>query len=697
MNTPDTPRTASGTLTPARAVYVYALAFLLMVFLDAGRLSAMLERDMPSAAVAGKIISSIADVSGLTAFSQAERGIIESLTSEQSVGARPARHQPSTPSAASAVPATPIQLKSTPAAQKTDALKSAPSVPQPDPNTVVPQAQPTSEMPQVSPPVADQTERKPRVLLIGDSMMMEGFGPVLQRALRSRPDMEVIKEGRYSTGLSRADYFDWPSSLKELMTKYAPDLVVICMGANDPQDILEKSKRHHADSESWRELYQARAEQLLDVATAQGSRVVWMGLPIMSKEPYATRVKRLTRLQKTACDKNERAQFVDSSAVLADAKGAYTTFLTDTKGKHVRLRYKDMVHVTEDGGRLLTTNLIPYIEQALELKKRDDANRPPSVETAADKRPGALPDIAANATSSLATNPAAHPTTVVPVVPATSATSASSVSANAARLTGGERPTIAVTQPQLLRMFSAARNKEVPYLAYIPAAHSGVSVREERFPVLYLLHGAYEDFSVWDKRAGNLLQSLANKHRIVLIAPSCEPFGWYADSPRLPSSQIERFILTELIPHVEEHLPVLQIRGAAGMSMGGHGAFTLGLRHPGIFASLSSMSGVMDITKHANQWKIKDVLGPAGATRKLWEAYSAQHLLTVTPSRLAPAMLVTTGTDDALVLQENRVFRDTLRKGGFTYQYREVPGGHDWTYWTSELPQHVAFHASHLR
>ena len=35
---------------------------------------------------------------------------------------------------------------------------------------------------------------------------------------------------------------------------------------------------------------------------------------------------------------------------------------------------------------------------------------------------------------------------------------------------------------------------------------------------------------------------------------------------------------------------------------------------------------------------------------------------------------------------ENRAFRDTLRRGGFSYQYREAPGLHDWTYWLDELP-----------
>ena len=113
------------------------------------------------------------------------------------------------------------------------------------------------------------------MLLVGDSMMMEGFGPVLQRTLRKRPDLDVVREGKYSTGLSRQDYFDWPAQLEKLVGKYNPDMVVICMGANDPQDIIDETrKRHHADSESWKTIYRSRAERLLAVATAKGAKAV---------------------------------------------------------------------------------------------------------------------------------------------------------------------------------------------------------------------------------------------------------------------------------------------------------------------------------------------------------------------------------------------------------------------------------------
>ena len=503
------------------------------------------------------------------------------------------------------------------------------------------------------PPVRAETERKPLVLLVGDSMMMEGFGPVLQRTLRKRPDLEVVREGKYSTGLSRQDYFDWPAQLEKLVGKYNPDMVVICMGANDPQDIIDETrKRHHADSESWKTIYRSRAERLLAVATAKGAKAVWVGLPVMGKEPYSTRVRRLSELQKEACE-TYHASFVDTVKVLADAQGNYTTFKVDDKGRHVRLRYKDMVHVTEDGGAMLSAAVEPVVEKELLLGRNKAAERP---------APQALPSSASSSPL-----PAESP---LPAV------------AEASAEQGGIPFTVD----------SMFRGGKIPCYAFLPADRKP----GERFPVVYLLHGAFEDAGVWNTRAGALLSKLATRERLVFIAPSCGRTGWYADSPYLKKSRIESFFARELMPYVERAFPVLPKRGVMGMSMGGHGSFVLALRHPGSFASVSSMSGVMDITRHPDQWKIRDVLGPMNANKALWQSYSAEDLLKRSKAAGMPAMLITTGQQDAYVVPENRAFRDTLRRGGFSYQYREAPGLHDWTYWLDELPLHVAFHAGVL-
>ncbi|MDY6852230.1 MAG: hypothetical protein SV487_09200, partial [Thermodesulfobacteriota bacterium] len=87
--------------------------------------------------------------------------------------------------------------------------------------------------------------RPKKVLVVGDSMILEGLGVALQREFKKNGGLEVIRKGRYSSGLSRPDYFDWTPYLQELTTQYKPDLLIISLGATDPQDILDEKRRRH--------------------------------------------------------------------------------------------------------------------------------------------------------------------------------------------------------------------------------------------------------------------------------------------------------------------------------------------------------------------------------------------------------------------------------------------------------------------
>ena len=67
--------------------------------------------------------------------------------------------------------------------------------------------------------------------------------------------------------------------------------------------------------------------------------------------------------------------------------------------------------------------------------------------------------------------------------------------------------------------------------------------------------------------------------------------------------------LLGLVRHIESHPPlkgrVLPRRGVGGVSMGGFGAVKLGLRHPHLFQSMSSQSGLLDLERVKNKWMLK--------------------------------------------------------------------------------------------
>ncbi len=251
--------------------------------------------------------------------------------------------------------------------------------------------------------------------------------------------------------------------------------------------------------------------------------------------------------------------------------------------------------------------------------------------------------------------------------------------------------TLAVALPH--RLVSSVLGREVPYLAYVPQA---AARGERRLPVLFLLHGVDSSFADWPRHAHRLLQELSNEHGLIVVVPDGSPDGWYIDSPRLPKHRYASWLIDELLPDVDAWLPTNGRRGIAGQSAGGHGALTLALTHPGLFQSASSMSGVLDLTAASDRPALVRALGRYADNPKLWQSRSARHIVARDPdaARRLP-MLITVGNADRWA-PANRAFARELDALGVDHVFQESAGGHDWAYWVSELPRHLAWHASVL-
>ncbi|MDR2181446.1 MAG: DUF459 domain-containing protein, partial [Treponema sp.] len=201
--------------------------------------------------------------------------------------------------------------------------------------------------------------REITVLIAGDSMIADYLGAALQRKLSQRGEFSrVIRDGRYSTGLSRDDYFDWPSHMALLVSEHKPDLVIICLGGNDAQDILENGSRYYPGSGEWNIAYRRRAEKLIRAA-ANGPCLIWLGLPVVGNEKFAAKYKTIVYLQELACnslnsraDNPLKAEFIDNWTVLADPDGSYNSYRATPKGL-VRIRTSDRIHVNQAGAEIL--------------------------------------------------------------------------------------------------------------------------------------------------------------------------------------------------------------------------------------------------------------------------------------------------------------------------------------------------------
>lgn len=463
------------------------------------------------------------------------------------------------------------------------------------------------------------------VLLVGDSMMLEGLGPPLERSLKKYPGLAVSRTGRYGTGLCRLDVFDWLAYFKETLAKYKPDLVIITLGANDPQDIVNapgRKKRVHLGTDEWKEIYGQRVTELLALAEAAGTEVFWVGLPIMGREPYGTRVAELNKVVADGCAAAKNCRFWDAWFSVADEISKYSVMGKDAEGATVRVRAKDSIHLTEKGGEIMAAKFLAETGQWVQYEQ---------------------------------------------IGSVTEYTFASNL-----------------------------RGKETKYFVAAPRVVTG------KIPAVFLLHGAWSGPESWLDGVGrDKLATLAQANNVILIMPDGDPFGWYLDGPEAP---IESYIINELVPEVLAKQPIDKDRMAiSGLSMGGHGALTLTMKHPGLFKAVSSMSGVMDLSAHGDNTplnqsiNIHKVLGDFAASGEAWLKNSVVGLTSEKPEALKGLpILLSVGLADNLTLGENQRYHQILETLRIPHEYAEDEGGHDWEYWSGQLGKHLDFLAGHL-
>ncbi len=515
--------------------------------------------------------------------------------------------------------------------------------------------------------------KKIKILLIGDSMMMEGLGPTLQKSLRKRTDVEVVREGRYSSGLSKPDFFNWPENLKKLLKKHEPDMLIISLGANDTQDIMVGKKRFQIDTDGWERVYAIRVLNFLELATENNRKVLWVSLPIMGPMPYANRTKLINDITEDMSAFYPAVAYENIEHLLTK-NGKYTSFIKDKNNKTIRLRSKDNIHVSTAGGQILTRHILPYAEERLARIRMEQVHKNPCIPV-----PGKANKV--QFTSALREKVAEY----VAYLPAFEEESSQKLPTSLQSVQEMENATTSVQG-----LIAKSLHKDALTQANLK--------NQERFPVLYLLHGAMGRTQDWNVHMGQDLQRIANEKRVIIVAPETEKFGWYINSPNVAHNQLESFVIEELIPHVDTLFPTNGKRAIAGLSMGGHGAVTLGFKYPKLFQSVASVSGVLDIRLHKKAWKLPELLGEYEKNTALWNKNAAVYLMEKSTSGKRPQqILISTGLQDALVLEDNQNAASILQKKKLNFEYEELVGEHTWTFWSQEIPKQLRKQANFLQ
>jgi len=215
-------------------------------------------------------------------------------------------------------------------------------------------------------------EKPYRILLVGDSFMAVagGFGDILEQKLVGFGDTVVLRKGKVSSGLSRPDYYDWNKEAASAINTFKPNVTIIMMGTNDAQsfatNINGKKTVAAFGSEQWDAEYAGRAASFARLFTDAGSIVYWIGLPSMRNATYGQKITRLTKLQESAVNANNRAKFVPAQTMLS-GNNAYEPFVPDAQGIMRATRNPDGIHLSYFGGTILAEKFINCLNEDLQF------------------------------------------------------------------------------------------------------------------------------------------------------------------------------------------------------------------------------------------------------------------------------------------------------------------------------------------
>ena len=175
--------------------------------------------------------------------------------------------------------------------------------------------------------------------------------------------------------------------------------------------------------------------------------------------------------------------------------------------------------------------------------------------------------------------------------------------------------------------------------------------------------------------------------------------GFYVNATEAPWNKnyhMADYVSKELPALIGANFPAdMERQGITGHSMGGHGALTTALRHPGCFRSVSAFSPI--VSPLNCPWGHKALGGYLGDDREAWAAYDACTLIAKAKERLP--LLVDQGDADGFLEEQLKphLLQEACDQASYPLTLRMQPGyDHSYFFIASFMKDHVDWHADAL-
>ncbi len=298
--------------------------------------------------------------------------------------------------------------------------------------------------------------------------------------------------------------------------------------------------------------------------------------------------------------------------------------------------------------------------------------------------------------------------------------------------------TVAQEPLRTVEFYSPAVDRTMKFNVALPADYEG---SEERYPVLYLLHGLTSNYVAWDRIGATTYAGYFDD--LIVVMPDAGN-SWYINYAENEEGQLnnwEDHIIEDVVGYVDENFRTIAQRvGRAinGLSMGGYGGLTLGLRHPEMFVSIGSTSGALSYARSAaarlrrpepppqtssqparqparqrtpeeqaaRQERLnrpdttigiegfssqaeRSPKGQPFVTAEQADAYDPFKLILEVPTENLPHITLDCGTEDGLIAGA-KALSQVLMENDIPFDFMQMPGGHSGEYCRQALGHFMA-------
>jgi len=217
--------------------------------------------------------------------------------------------------------------------------------------------------------------------------------------------------------------------------------------------------------------------------------------------------------------------------------------------------------------------------------------------------------------------------------------------------------------------------------------------KNDKTPAVILLHGFGGNYRQWN----NIMdaQKYADEYGYIIICPDGLVKSWYLNSPAKADWQYESFFFDELLPRIKKDYPIDTTNVfITGLSMGGHGALWLFLKHPEQFKSAGSTSGGINLRDAIGKFGVPELLGNPDKNSDIWLKYSVIQQI----DKLAginKEIIFDCGADD-FFYQSNNALKKKCDSLKIKATYIAQPGNHNAAYWKKSIRQQFQFFSNQV-